>query len=380
MIAEMGVYCGFTAKQSKLILQSPMLFRREFPQLQSTAIRVGRTHFHASWKGMTNFRPELPTTVDISSLTPEMRSTMLKYQPTFLDRDLWLKIRNYVFELVVRVEPPKTHDLTRALRLLAGYVGSLVHDDHLDVARTPIEVVFDPARVEMYVTGARMELAPAHDRRYYRRYGRVFNPAGAWAKGSPVTARTERMDPYTAAEVDAMLRALKSMRRGKYRELLTVVINVVLACGAGTTELTLLKWEDFRIAPGLGWVVDLPGGSARTRPLPPRTVPLAKPYRAAVVRMARTRTGLIINPSFDDPRYFSSVVGSAASEMHVTPKVSITGLRTTWMVNRAVAGVPFPDLAEAAGIAWGSLVRALEGHVDPTTGAQWFRTLSREST
>jgi len=115
MIAEMGVYCGFTAKQSKLILQSPMLFRREFPQLQSTAIRVGRTHFHASWKGMTNFRPELPTTVDISSLTPEMRSTMLKYQPTFLDRDLWLKIRNYVFELVVRVEPPKTHDLTRAL-------------------------------------------------------------------------------------------------------------------------------------------------------------------------------------------------------------------------------------------------------------------------
>lgn len=334
-----------------------------------------RTTDHAHGIPMKQLREMRATRVDVSGLPEGAERRVLAYEPTTISETDWVRIRDRVIEMVVRVSPAKPHDAGRAIRLLAYYLHA-VEQDGLDVATDPVEVLFDPIRVESYVTGGGKHIAPDHDRRYFRKYGRSLNPAGAWPKGSPVSVRTERQDPYTTDEVQRILRAVEGMRHGTYRELFNVVVRVVLASGAGTSELTTLRWEDFRNVPGCGWAVDLPGGPARTVPLPARTVPLARPYRSAVVRLAEHRSGLILNES-KDPRRLSNTINSADHELRSSIKVTVTRLRTTWMVDRARAGASWVDLAAASGIALESLVRALTGHVDGLSGDAWYASLSK---
>ena len=198
---------------------------------------------------------------------------MLKYQPTFLDRTFVVEDP----QLRVRVPGGVSHrrrndDLTPRAAALAGYVGSLVHDDHLDVARTPIGSRVRPSSSRNVCDGCAYGVGFTTTAATTRRYGRVFNPAGAWAKGSPVTARTERMDPYTAAGRCDVARVEVDAPR-QYRELLTVVINVVL--GAAVAPLnSRCSGEDSASPRGL----DV-GGRPSGRPGADTTAPT--PNRAA---------------------------------------------------------------------------------------------------
>lgn len=302
-----------------------------------------------------------PTAVDLSDLAPASAADALTYFPRSMDAERWREVRERVLRTLPLLNLRKAHDVRRAVRLLGVYFAALA-DDGLDVDDESLEVLFDPDRIESYVIGKRAYLATQHELRYFRVWGRELNPLGTWSPGTPVTTHRPRQDPLTADQVKDLLAAITNLRRGKSRQRLTLLVNLVLGCGASPTEITRLGWDNFDIDGGGRMIVRLPGGSARATPLPPRQVVAAAPYRTALAKMANERSGRVINAK--DVNHLSMTFRNDAKSLRGIPRVTLTLLRTTWMVERAQAGVHWTDLAVAAGIAAESLIAALDGHVE----------------
>lgn len=323
----------------------------------------------ANRTGMSRNYVNPATNIDLTELSQSIASRAATYCPANVPTSVWLRVRDQALQLLVelnRLSSLQEYEAYRAIRLLTAYLAQL-DGEGLDVCGEPIDVLFDAHRVESYVTGGRAPLASEHELRYYRKYGRELNPLGAWPPATPVRTRAQRHDPYDLDELSAIFGAIDALRDGKYRRTLLAVTNTVLGCGATPSELVVLEWSAFSRGTDGYLYAALPGGPGRSARRPARTLPVAEPYAVAVAELAATTYGPIIEPN--SVNQLSNTFRSAADSMGDIPPLTITQLRTTWMVERARAGVPWPELATAAGVELDSLVRALRGHmlpVDPT--------------
>lgn len=319
-----------------------------------------------------------PTTVDVQGTLgdPEAVRRVLGYSPETMERDVWLNIRDTVLNLVLDLGDQDEWAAVRAVRVIAAYL-AVLQDEGFDVNTVGVDVLFDADRVASYVTGQRRYVVSRHELRFLGVFGRVLNPAGRWPVHIPVGVRAARAAPYTADGVLDLFAAVAGLPAGFRRDRLTVVLNVILGCGATPADIVAADWTIFRPGPRGLLYAHLPGGPSKAVSIPARVVPVADPYRAEIAHLAATRTGALV----DQPTSakFVSATNNDAELLRGAPHLRMTELRTTWMVDRARAGVALTDLAPLAGIKLESLVRAVGPHVPPGDPQQVCSAMARSA-
>lgn len=311
----------------------------------------------------------------MSVLRADVAYSLVAYTPIAMDSRVWAALRDRVLALVVVLVPTSSETASRMARVIAYYVEMVVRSGV--GINDPEPVLFDSRRVESFIAAnpGGIPGISTNDLRLLREYATVLNPVGAWPVRTPASRRHSRAAPYKGDEVPNILSAIKGLRRGKSRDRLIVAVNTVLGCGATAAELLALEWSAFYPIDDLGWVVALPGATARNPHLRSRIVPVAKPYISTLTPLITQRSGHLVSSTGTTD--LAQALNSDSRSLRGASAVTMTRLRTTWMWERSQAGVNLIDVADAAGVRLEAVAVALNGHLTESDSARTARAFVR---
>ncbi|WP_285061987.1 hypothetical protein [Frigoribacterium sp. ME-P-080] len=215
------------------------------------------------------------------------------------------------------------------------------------------KVLLSPEVLEWFITSRYVSSHPqtrATVRSALRRIG-IANDAHVYYGNQPEhQSRRELAPPYETHHMSGYLEILGKQRTEKRSRFLDSILHLGLGAGLRSTEMRHARPEHVTERAGLVYL-HVPGGQ-------PRSVPVRRSYAAGVLRLAETSTReFLMGISAERSQSAMSTLKDRVEVPDWLPRLSVSRLRTTWMVDALSERVEVKAFLEAAGCGtatWGS--------------------------
>jgi len=288
------------------------------------------------------------------------------YRPRLSAGELWDDpIRDFALDALRLARPTSVHaasDQMVVLRRLAAWC-------RIEGIPLHVESVLDPDTVERFVTLG-MAKGPAQGtyRSLLRRLGPALTRRAPWEPRPKPVSRRHIAAPYTPRELGLLRADAERQSSAERRQIATAL--VALGAGAGLDARWALDvvGEDVTVADGVVRV--------RVRASIPRVVPVLAAFEDDVLALARLASG-------EEPLVGCRPTGrNRANKLRArielgsaTPPLSLSRLRSTWLVTHLRLGTRLPELARAAGLAGITVLSDLLAEVEPLAEDEAARML-----
>lgn len=199
-----------------------------------------------------------------------------------------------------------------------------------------LEAVFTPQAIEHYVAVGLRHLSPTSrgtKRSYLSTIGRRVTKAAPWEPKQVHLPRRQLAAPYTAEQVDRMWECALAQATPRRRRTGAALVTLGLGAGLAASEYQLITGDSVSSDDGLVWLTV--GGQW------PRRLPVIARYAGVLVELAE-RCGS--RPLAADPMPTHRNALNSLAKLVEVPRtvgsVSVSRMRTTWMVRMLAAGVP----------------------------------------
>ena len=273
------------------------------------------------------------------AIDPDIAAYIDSYTPRNVDEDVWEQVRPFVVDTIRRYGPERLESGRQRLTALAAYA-VWAHERGLEITR---DRLLNLELIETFATSA--DLGRSASANYRSRLRGITRRLTATHRPtSPGHTHKAVKAPYTAREVAAIVRIATTQPSATIGRQLQACVGLGLGAGIDSVDLKQLRGRHVTDRGSNGIEVTVPEGRART-------VWVYTPYEQLV------RAGV------DGVRQGSLLIGEKATRRNVAAKVfdnaHILGdaphfeqsrMRTTWLAQLLVDGVPLPVLMDAAGL------------------------------
>jgi hypothetical protein len=213
------------------------------------------------------------------------------------------------------------------------------------------KTLLSPEILEWFITSSYVSSHPqtrATARSTLRRIG-IANDAHVYYGNQPEhQSRRELAPPYEPHHVSGYMEILGKQRTEKRSRFLDSILHLGLGAGLRGPEMRHARPEHVTERAGLVRL-HIPGRE-------PRSIPVRRPYVEGVLRLAETSTReFIMGISAEGSQSAMSTLKDRVEVPDCLPRLSVSRLRTTWMVDTLSERVEVKAFLEAAGVRNGYL-------------------------
>jgi len=275
-----------------------------------------------------------------AQVAQDVASWIERYVPRTVPRSLWESaLRPFVVPLLLELSPigiPGAGHAAWALTRLGAWC--LEQGLPLDV-----EVVLDPDAVERFASvGLRHDPSSGSCRAILRRIGPKLTSTAPWEPRPEALTHRAAALPYLDDELDAL--AEDAHRQSTPARRRTALGLFLLGAGAGLDGRWVTKVRGTDVA----WTTE--AVVVRTGPPSPRLVPILRRYEAELVELAAVAGEELLVGGHTTHRNKASALAARLEVGHGHPRLSVSRLRSTWLVQHLTVGTRLPELARAAGL------------------------------
>lgn len=286
-------------------------------------------------------REQLHVETPLPALDPTIASYIDNYTPREVDPSVWETVRPFVVDTICRYAPEHLEAGRQRLTALAAYA---VWADQRGLPVTR-ERLLDVDLIEAFVTTADLgKSAAANYRSRLRGITGRLNPAGAGAQITARHAHRAVKAPYTLREVAAIVRIANTQPSATIGRQMQVCVGLGLGAGLDSVDLKQLRGRHVTDRGDGGIRVEVPEGR-------PRSVWVRRRYET-MVRAGLdgvSAGGLLVGHNAQR----RNVAGKIFANAHIlgdAPHFEQSRMRTTWLAELLVAGVPLPVIMDGAGL------------------------------
>jgi integrase len=213
------------------------------------------------------------------------------------------------------------------------------------------KTLLSPEVLEWFITSHYVSSHPqtrATVRSNLRRIGLANNAHVYYGNQPERQQRRELAPPYETHHVSGYLEILNKQKTESRSRFLDTILHLGLGAGLRGTEMRLARPEHVTERAGLTHL--------HVQGRQPRSVPIRRPYAEAVLRLAETSTGeYLMGTSAERSQNAMSCMKARVEVPEWLPRLSVSRLRTTWMVDTLSERVEAKAFLEAAGVRNGYL-------------------------
>ena len=269
----------------------------------------------------------------------EVSHWLARYTPRAVDLTRWdSALQVFVVSAVLALEPAGpaiAGRYTRALTRLADW--SLTEGLPLD-----LEVVLDPDAVERFTSTLPRKRSTATYRADLRRIGRRLTTKAPWEPRAETVSRRAVAPPYPPEELTNLRRFAANQSTPERRRRATVLMALGAGAGLDGRWCTRIRPQDLRCTPR--------GLLVRVGPPNPRIVPVLTAFEADLEEVRLDLSGEVLVGGAYQARKRASDLVARLDAAPGCPRLSLSRLRSTWLVHHLSIGTRLPELAEAAGL------------------------------
>jgi hypothetical protein len=261
------------------------------------------------------------------------------YRPRRIDSQTWLAVRPFVLGCADRLGLAGGAGSIRVVRVLAGLAAWAVGDGlPLDA-----DIVLDPDTVERFVAvGISDDRSRATYRAVLRRVGPLLTKRAPWEARPATVARRKVALPYSAAELHGLRAdAASQATAGRVRAARALL---ALGAGAGLDGRWVARVDADDVTSRDGAVLVRVGEPAA------RSVPVLAFLEDEVLELACSAGDEFLVGGRSLTRNRAGSLAASVVVAHGHPKLSVSRLRSTWLVTHLAMGTRLPELARAAGM------------------------------
>jgi hypothetical protein len=271
-----------------------------------------------------------------------VQRTIDNYTPQIVTPEMWQRIGPTLRSLLHTYGYGSSHSARTELPMHTAYVAWTVVEGHWQPEQGGWPP-YTPALIENYCARqvAGTVKTRGKTRSALRRLGRMIAP-DRWADPSAAYATSEVLPPYTAVELDTMVRHATDLRTLTGNAAPLAVITVGRGAGLHAPDYRATWATDVHTIDGVP-VVDV--GPPR-----PRRVPLHRDWADLALDAAASLDGRLLSGGISTTRH--NLVSKTAERFNqgCSVRLHATRLRHTWMLALLDDGVPVDVIAQAAGI------------------------------
>jgi hypothetical protein len=278
-----------------------------------------------------------------------------RYQPRSpRAKAYWWRTAEFV-RRVVRTADPKTEAAAYMwLRATSDFIAWCLSEGY----ELSAEVMFTEPKVERYILVGISALdmkTKAEFRAALHQVGRRVTRRAPWQPLPVDLGRRKPLAPYSASELDLVLKALSVQATDIRQRAGLAVAAFIYGAGLQTEEMFYVTASDVRRL-GNTYVVQVSGVRRRTVPI----LPKARPCVRELLELG------IEEPLVSERRGHRRTIAGALVEMlempPKAPTLSFNRLRTTWLVTVARAGLRISEVVHLAGSSSASFLTPLLAH------------------
>ena len=286
-------------------------------------------------------REQLHVEPPLPELDTRIADYIERYTPRDIDTAVWEAIRPFVVDTLRRYAPEHLEAGRQRLTALAAYT-AWAHERGLDITRARL---LDVDLIETFTSSADLgRTAAANYRSRLRGITNKLHPAGTGAQVASRHTHRAVKEPYTAAEVAAIIRIANTQPSAKIGRQLKVCVGLGLGAGLSSADLKPLRGRDLTDRGEQGITVRITEGAART-------VWVRRAFEAMVRAGADgVRGGQLLIGEDADRRNVAAKVFEHAHILGNAPHFEQSRMRTTWLAELLADGVPLPVIMDAAGL------------------------------
>ncbi len=296
-----------------------------------------------------------------------------RFSPTRVPPAVWSRIEGISREWVVRCRPEHP---TQAVAIM-GVVAQLLC--WADGVGEPLEAaaLLHPETIDRFLVdgcGHLKEGTRAGYRTSLRRVGRAVLGPELFPHPTLTIAAQDPMRPYTTEEIGAQLSWVRGLPTWHMHRNALVLLSLGLGAGLRANEMSRLSGTAVT-RDGFGVRIQVMGENARV-------VPVLRSWEDPVFDLAHeVGECLVFRPdrTHVQKSQTSNFIARCAKSAGAPPAFSLQRLRSTWLVNLLVGGIPPNELAKVAGIQRTQLAKyfGLLPDADPPTMRHWLRSCGR---
>ena len=272
-----------------------------------------------------------------------------RFSPRHLPQQTWARVKPLVRAWVEQADPTTVYEAGALMTVVTQLV---VWTDTLGL---PLDatVVFHPDTIDRFARDGCKDLAGGTQFNYRRQLRAV----GAAVLGPEVFPppplslnRSDPEDPYTDAEIAALLAWCRGLPTEAYRHAIGAIVAFGLGAGLKSQEFGRLLGTDV-VVDDLGVVVQVSGDRARS-------VPVLRSWERRIAGFAQEageRRIFLPERARITHRQVPNFV--ARTPRGDAPPLNMIRLRVTWILTHLAAGTPIKVLEAASGVAANQLVR-----------------------
>ena len=291
-----------------------------------------------------------------------VRSTIDNYTPQIVTPAMWERIGPTVRALLHTYGYGSTHSARTELPMHTAYVAWTVVDGHWQ----PESGGWPPYTPDLVEDYCALQLkgtvkTRGKTRSALRRLGRVLVP-DLWDETAERYYDSEVLEPYTAGELDTLVRHATNLRALTGNPAPLAIIAVGRGAGLHAPDYRATWAEHVHVVDGVP-VADV-------GPPCPRRVPLHRDWADLALDAAADLHGRLLTGGTDTTRH--NLVSKAAERFNrdCAVRLHATRLRHTWMLGLLNDGVPVDVIAKAAGISHLHTLERLLGRIAPRPAEQ----------
>jgi len=202
--------------------------------------------------------------------------------------------------------------------------------------------VLDPDTVERFTSTLPSNRSSATYRADLRRIGRRLTTKAPWEPRAEAVSRRAVAPPYSPEELANLRRFAANQSTPQRRRRATVLMALGAGAGLDGRWCTRIRPEDLRCTPS--------GLLIRVGPPNPRIVPVLTAFEADLEEVRLDLCCEVLVGGAYQPRTRASDLVARLDAGPGCPRLSLSRLRSTWLVHHLSIGTRLPELAEAAGL------------------------------
>jgi hypothetical protein len=297
--------------------------------------------------------------IDISSLPQPIIDSVSKYHPAGSEK-LWADHAPMLIQLLLRISPATAGNATRSLRSLFRLVtfranqGFVIKDPSDFLTAETVESLTASRRANLPKRSVKNQPVKGEaiidsEASHLRTIGQIINPQSNWP-AQREKGKTRDLQPiYTDAEIDTYYQLGLRMQSTRKKRIALAALSLGIGAGLTKGEMHNVQIQHiFRDEEQITWISVLSNSPTHS----PRLVPVASPWDGRLwhaIELTVTAFGEWALPVGRSVNAATENLNDLAFGKK-TPALSITRMRSTWFVQRTVAGVWPTTLIRYAGL------------------------------
>jgi hypothetical protein len=286
---------------------------------------------------------------------PDIERWIERYVPRTVPRATWDSVlRPFVVPALHALAPMGIPSAGQSAWVLTR-LGAWCLDEGLPLDP---DVALDPDTVERFASvGLKDDASRGTCRAILRRIGPSLTSKAPWEPRPQALTHRAVALPYLGTELDSL--AEDAHRQSTPARRRVALGLFLLGAGAGLDGRWVTKVRGIDVS----WTDE--AVLVRTGPPSPRVVPVLRRYEAELLDLAETAGEDLLIGGQSVHRNRASALAAKLEVGHGHPRLSVSRLRSTWLVHHLTVGTRLPELARAAGLSRVTVLSDLLEFVPP---------------